>query len=188
MLSSRWVCLPARALRGSTSSKQNQLVSHLFLLLSLPSTSNHQLAAHLPRTSIIAATHPLNPLLTQPHILQHHHHASRPRSHQSRRFGSGCRPNEVPLVSQVFTHYSTHSLTLHSDFSLTAYGASAKGANGIVGQLYDGQNRVGQCNLPIPQAKYSLDSEGRESDQVHPSLPSLTACQASTTAKTAAAS
>ncbi|GAB7332268.1 hypothetical protein MBLNU13_g04110t2 [Cladosporium sp. NU13] len=47
------------------------------------------------------------------------------------------------------------------EFSLTAYGASAKEASGVVGELFDGQNRIGQCNLPIPKAKYSLDSHGR---------------------------
>jgi hypothetical protein len=31
----------------------------------------------------------------------------------------------------------------------------------MVGQLVDGQNRINQTNLPIPKAKYSIDSTGR---------------------------
>jgi hypothetical protein len=65
-------------------------------------------------------------------------------------------------------------LTRHSEFSLTAYGASEHGSNGIVGQLDDGQNRIGQCNLPVPKAKYSLDSHGREFIQHPLTLLSLT--------------
>jgi hypothetical protein len=52
-------------------------------------------------------------------------------------------------------------LTQHSEFSLTAYGAPAPGPGGMVGQLVDGQNRINQTNLPIPKAKYSIDSTGR---------------------------
>jgi hypothetical protein len=52
-------------------------------------------------------------------------------------------------------------LTQHSEFSLTAYGAPAPGPGGMVGQLVDGQNRVNQTNLPIPKAKYTIDSTGR---------------------------
>ena len=65
-------------------------------------------------------------------------------------------------MSLLFTCSRELSLTQHSEFSLTAYGASAKEASGVVGELFDGQNRIGQCNLPIPKAKYSLDSHGRE--------------------------
>ena len=66
-------------------------------------------------------------------------------------------------------------LTQHSEFSLTAYGAPAPSPGGMVGQLVDGQNRINQTNLPIPKAKYSLDSHGRESIQhLLPSIPSLT--------------
>ena len=66
-------------------------------------------------------------------------------------------------------------MTRHSEFSLTAFGASVAEANGIVGELFDGQNRIGQTNLPIPKAKYSLDSQGREFiQQMLPSLLSLT--------------
>ena len=52
-------------------------------------------------------------------------------------------------------------LTQHSEFSLTAYGAPAPSPGGMVGQLVDGQNRINQTNLPIPKAKYSMDSTGR---------------------------
>jgi hypothetical protein len=31
----------------------------------------------------------------------------------------------------------------------------------MVGQLVDGQNRINQTNLPIPKAKYTIDSTGR---------------------------
>jgi hypothetical protein len=66
-------------------------------------------------------------------------------------------------------------LTHHSEFSLTAFGASVAEANGIVGELFDGQNRIGQTNLPIPKAKYSLDSHGREFiPHLLSSIPSLT--------------
>lgn len=56
----------------------------------------------------------------------------------------------------------------HSEFSLTGAEAFPPGANGIVGQLCDGQNRIGQTNLPIPKGVYKLDNKGRESP--HPIL------------------
>jgi hypothetical protein len=77
-------------------------------------------------------------------------------------------------VSSLSTRPRELLLTQLSEFSLTAYGASAKGANGVVGELFDGQNRIGQCNLPIPKAKYTLDSNGREFIPHLSSLLSLT--------------
>ena len=68
----------------------------------------------------------------------------------------------------------SNMLTRRSEFSLTAYGAPASGPGGMVGQLVDGQNRINQTNLPIPKAKYSIDSTGRmfsSSSQTHSTQP-----------------
>lgn len=43
-------------------------------------------------------------------------------------------------------------------FHLSASG----GPGGDVGQLSDGQNRIGQANLPTPKARYCLGDDGGE--------------------------
>nr|OQO21176.1 hypothetical protein B0A51_12043 [Rachicladosporium sp. CCFEE 5018] len=45
-------------------------------------------------------------------------------------------------------------------FSLTARGLPSHPSPLIVGQLFDGQNRINQFNLPIPQGSYCLPIHG----------------------------
>jgi hypothetical protein len=47
----------------------------------------------------------------------------------------------------------------HSCFSLTALNGPDN-AHGTVGQLIDGQNRIGQTNLPMPKGTYCLPVNG----------------------------
>ena len=147
---------PRSALAGTKPASPSQ--SRLFLFFPL----HHPSIGPASHTCIIYPSHnqPTHPSIS----IQHQQHADDSRPHRPGRHGPGWRPNQTSLVS-LLSISSGHDILLtgHSEFSLTAYGASVKAASGVVGQLYDGQNRIGQCNLPIPKAKYSLDSAGRES-------------------------